>query len=111
MPSSTNLPRDLLSAAMCLSPCKTFISTLVWLSAAVENIWLFCVGIVVFLSIKGVDTPPSVSIPKVKGVTSKSNTSLTSPDKTPPCIAAPSATTSSGLMLLFGSFPKKSLTT
>ena len=29
---------------------------------------------------------------------------------TPPCIAAPIATTSSGLTLLFGSFPKKFLT-
>ena len=44
------------------------------------------------------------------GVTSKSNTSLTSPCRTPACIAAPIATTSSGFTLLFGSLPKKFLT-
>ncbi|MNY19234.1 hypothetical protein D3C86_1526570 [compost metagenome] len=48
-------------------------------------------------SINFVITPPIVSIPKDKGVTSNNNTSLTSPDKTPPWIAAPIATTSSGL--------------
>ena len=39
-----------------------------------------------------------------------SNTSLTSPDKTAPCIAAPIPTTSSGLTPLLGSLPKNSLT-
>ena len=65
---------------------------------------------VVFFSISLVNTPPNVSIPKDNGVTSKSKTSLTSPDKTPPCTAAPKATTSSGFTLLFGSLPKKFLT-
>ena len=51
-------------------------------------------------------TLPIVSIPKDKGVTSKSKTSLTSPVKTPPCIAAPTATTSSGLTPLLGFLPK-----
>ena len=51
-------------------------------------------------------TLPIVSIPKDRGVTSKSNTSFTSPVKTPPCIAAPIATTSSGLTPLEGFFPK-----
>ena len=37
------------------------ISTAVWLSAAVEKIWLFLVGIVVFLTISLVATPPMVS--------------------------------------------------
>ena len=55
-----------------------------WLSAAVENTWLFLVGIVVFLSIKVVDTPPKVSIPKDNGVTSKRTMSLISPANTPP---------------------------
>ena len=41
--------------------------------------WDFLVGIVVFLSISFVETPPSVSIPNDKGVTSNNNTSLTSP--------------------------------
>lgn len=43
------------------------------------------------------------------GVTSRSNTSFTSPCKIPPCVAAPIATTSSGLIDLFVSFPNKSL--
>ena len=34
-----------------------------------ENTWLFFVGIVVFLSISLVDTPPKVSIPKDKILT------------------------------------------
>ena len=60
-----------------------------------------------FLSINLVNTPPSVSIPRDKGVTSKSTTSLTSPCSTPACMAAPMATTSSGLTPLCGSLPKK----
>jgi len=39
---------------------------------------------VVFLGIILVITPPKVSIPKDKGVTSNNNKSLTSPFKTPP---------------------------
>lgn len=62
----------------------------------------------VFLGIIFVKTPPKVSIPKDNGVTSKSNTSFTSPFNTPPWTAAPIATASSGLTLLLGTFPKKS---
>ena len=57
-------------------------------------------------SIKVVITPPIVSIPKDKGVTSSNNTSFTSPDNTPPWIAAPIATTSSGLTPLDAFLPK-----
>ena len=64
----------------------------------------------VFFSINFVNTPPRVSIPKDNGVTSSNKTSFTSPDKTPPWTAAPSATTSSGFTLLLGSFPKKFFT-
>ena len=64
----------------------------------------------VFESISLVITPPNVSIPKDRGVTSRSTTSLTSPPRTPPCIAAPRATTSSGLTDLFGSLAKIFLT-
>ena len=71
------------------------------------KIWLLRVGIVVLRSISGVATPPSVSIESVSGVTSSSRMSLTSPPSTPPWIAAPIATTSSGLMPLCGSLPKK----
>ena len=84
MPLSWNRPRVLLYCAISRSPCKTCTSTAVWLSAAVEKIWLFFVGMVVFFSINLVNTPPMVSMPKDNGVTSSSNTSVTEPDNTPP---------------------------
>ena len=84
--------------------------TALWLSSAVEKTWLFLVGIVVFRSINRVNTPPRVSIPKESGVTSKSRTSFTSPCRTPACMPAPIATTSSGFTPRCGSFPKKLLT-
>ena len=52
-----------------------------WLSSAVEKVCVFLVGMVVFFSINAVMTPPMVSIPRLSGVTSSSNTSLTSPDQ------------------------------
>ena len=58
IPVKLNLPRVLLYAAISLSPCNTCTSTDVWPSAAVENIWDFLAGIVVFLSISFVNTPP-----------------------------------------------------
>ena len=112
IPSSLNWPRDLLSLANCLSPCTTLISTAVWLSAAVENIWLFFVGIVVFLSISLVATPPIVSIDSDSGVTSRRSTSPApaSPASLPPCTEAPNATHSSGFSDLLGSFPVRRFT-
>ena len=110
MPTNSKFPSTLLSVAISLSPCKTLIDTAGWLSSAVEKTWLFFVGIVVFFSISFVDTPPNVSIPSDNGVTSNNNTSLTSPCNTPAWIAAPIATTSSGFTDLFGSLPKKFLT-
>ena len=86
-----------LSSAICRSPWSTWISTVVWLSSAVENTSDFLVGIVVFRGMSTVVTPPSVSMPSESGVTSSSSTSFTSPPSTPPWIAAPIATTSSGL--------------
>ena len=99
-----------MSAAISRSPWKTRIVTAFWLSSAVEKIWLFLVGIVVLRSISRVKTPPSVSMPSDSGVTSSSTTSLTSPCSTPAWIAAPSATTSSGLTPLCGSLPKNLVT-
>ena len=64
-----------------------------------------------FFSINFVITPPIVSIPRDNGVTSSNRTSVTSPAKTPPCIAAPAATASSGFTSFLGSLPKYSLTT
>ena len=110
IPSNVNLPSVLLPAACDLSPCKTCISTAGWLSAAVLNISVFLAGMVVFLSINFVDTPPNVSIPNDNGVTSSNNTSFTSPCNTPPWIAAPNATTSSGFTVLLGSLPNISFT-
>jgi hypothetical protein len=52
-----------------------------WLSSAVEKVCANLVGMVVFLVIILVITPPMVSIPSDKGVTSSSSTSLRSPDK------------------------------
>ena len=70
----------------CLSPCTTLMSTAVWLSAAVEKIWLFLVGIVVFLSISLVAIPPMVSMDSDSGVTSRSKISPApaSPASLPP---------------------------
>ena len=76
-----------------------------------ENTWPFLVGIVVLRSISRVNTPPSVSMPSDSGVTSSSSTSLTSPASTPAWIAAPTATTSSGLTPLCGSLPNNCFTT
>ncbi|OPY06325.1 MAG: hypothetical protein A4E67_01531 [Syntrophaceae bacterium PtaB.Bin038] len=110
IPTSSKRPSVLLSAAMARSPWSTWMLTAGWLSAAVEKIWLLRVGIVVFFSMSFVCTPPSVSIPRERGVTSSSSTSFTSPASTPAWIAAPTATTSSGLTPLWGSFPKISRT-
>ena len=85
IPSSRKLPRDLLSRTNSLSPWRTLISTLVCPSAAVEKTSDFEVGSVVFLGIILVITPPSVSKPSDRGVTSRRTMSLTSPDKTPAC--------------------------
>ena len=85
-------------------------STCVWLSAAVENTCDFLAGMVVLRSMSLVNTPPSVSMPRERGMTSRSSTSLTSPESTPPWMAAPMATHSSGLMPLNGSLPVICLT-
>ena len=111
IPERMNLPSVLLSAANSRSPCSTWISTCGWLSEAVENVWLFEVGIVVLRSMSFVITPPNVSMPSESGVTSSNSTSLTSPARTPPWIAAPIATTSSGFTPFDGSLPPKSALT
>ncbi|KAF3837735.1 hypothetical protein F7725_009503 [Dissostichus mawsoni] len=79
-------------------------------AAASVSTWLFLVGIVVFLLMSLVKTPPRVSIPRDSGVTSSSSTSVTSPAKTPPWMAAPMATASSGLTDLLGARPNRSCT-
>ncbi len=110
MPTSWNLPSVLLNDAISDSPCRTWISTDGWLSSAVVKVSALRVGIVVLRSISFVITPPLVSMPSDSGVTSSRSTSLTSPLSTPPWMAAPTATTSSGLTPLCGSLPISSLT-
>ena len=80
------------------------------MSSAVVKVSERLVGIAVLRSISLVITPPLVSIPRERGVTSISRTSLRSPFRTPACSAAPIATTSSGLTPLLGSRPVSSLT-
>ena len=105
------LPNDTLSATIGLSPWTTLIVTAVWLSAAVVNVLSLDVGIVVFRSMIGSLTPPSVSIPKVNGVTSSKTISLvTSPAIIPAWTAAPNATASIGSTPDSASFPTASLT-
>ena len=99
-----------LSRAIGRSPWSTTISTDGWLSDAVENTCVFAVGMVVLRSISLVFTSPSVMIPSDSGVTSRSRTSLTSPLSTPAWMAAPIATTSSGLTPRCGSLSVKLLT-
>ena len=110
MPSRLNSPRALLPEAISRSPWKTLMVTAGWLSSAVEKVWANRVGMVVFLVIILVMTPPRVSMPRDSGVTSSSSTSERSPASTWPCTAAPTATASSGLTSLRGSRPKNSLT-
>mmetsp|Transcript_7228 Transcript_7228/g.14004 ORF Transcript_7228/g.14004 Transcript_7228/m.14004 type:complete len:201 (-) Transcript_7228:849-1451(-) len=82
-----------------------------WLSVVVVKPSVFLVGITVLRSMSFVSTPPSVSIPSVRGVTSSSSKSCVSappsPERMPPWTAAPYATASSGLMPLFSSLPSK----
>ena len=110
MPSRLNSPSDLLAAAISRSPWNTLMVTAGWLSSAVEKVCANLVGIVVFLVIILVITPPKVSMPSDKGVTSSSKTSLRSPESTWPWMAAPTATASSGLTSLRGSLPNNSFT-
>ena len=111
MPCNSNLPNKLLSLVRERSPSKTWINTPGWLSEYVENTCSFLVGIVVFLGINTVMTPPTVSKPMDNGVTSNNKRSWTfslpSPDKMAAWTAAPYATASSGLMDLHNSLPLK----
>jgi len=80
------------------------------LSTAVEKVSVLLAGIVVFLVIIGVLIPHIVSIPRVRGVTSSNNTSVTSQPIIPHCIAAHRATASSGFIQAFGFLPKNAST-
>mmetsp|Transcript_38207 Transcript_38207/g.62015 ORF Transcript_38207/g.62015 Transcript_38207/m.62015 type:complete len:205 (+) Transcript_38207:533-1147(+) len=84
--------------------------TAFWLSWYVENTCDFLVGIAEFRLIKVVITPPTVSIPRLNGVTSMSTglpPAILHPLKVAPRTLAPYATASSALTPLLGSFPLK----
>merc|ERR1711963_42623 len=111
IPVRLNCPKRWLCWVIGRSPSNTWIVTAGWLSAYVVNVWVCFAGIVVFRLIKVVITPPAVSMPRDKGETSSNSRSLTaslvSPVNIAACTAAPYATASSGLILLFNSLPLK----
>lgn len=72
-------PIDLLSLANSHPPCNTFILTGVCLSTAVEETSELEVGRVVLRIMILVITPPKVSIPRERGVTSRGTMSDNSP--------------------------------
>ena len=111
MPVSSKVPSGLLSRVNSRSPWKTWIATDGWLSSAVVKVSLRLVGMAVLRSMSFVMMPPLVSMPRLRGVTSISSTSLRSPLRTPAWRAAPTATTSSGLTPLLGSLPPVSFLT
>ena len=80
-------------------------STADWLSSAVENTSIRRAGMVVLRSMIFVMSPPIVSTPRDSGVTSRSRTSFISPLIMAAWMAAPMATTSSGLTVMLGSLP------
>ncbi len=110
MPVSMNSPSSSFSSAISRSPWNTRTWTEVWLSAAVVKIFDSSVGMVVFFSMSRSNRPPLTSMPRESGVTSSRTMSSTSPASTPPWMAAPSATASSGLTFFFGSWPVSSST-
>ena len=103
IPERRKRPRLLLPSAICRSPCSTWISTELWFDSEVLNRSLLRTGIGVLRGIKTFITPPIVSRPSDRGVTSLSIRSRSSPVRMPACTAAPIATTSSGLTDWHGS--------
>ena len=96
IPERRKRPNDLLSHAICRSPCSTWISTEFWLASDVLNTSALRTGMAVLRGISTFITPPIVSSPSERGVTSLSIRSRSSPVRMPACTAAPIATTSSG---------------
>lgn len=110
MPVKSNLPNKWLSFVSGLSPSKTWMVTVYWLSWYVVKTWDFLVGIYDPFGIILLITPPTVSIPSDKGVASIITippSSVSYPQITPPWTAAPKQMASSGLIPVFGSLPPK----
>ena len=110
IPRSLNLASDRLSATSSRSPWSTWMSTAVWLSTNVVNISLPVAGIVELRMMIFDVTPPIVSMPSERGVTSSSSMSRLPVIRMSACTAAPSATTSSGFSSLCGVRPNNSPT-
>merc|ERR1719284_2234814 len=73
---------------MALSPSYTWMVTAGWLSEEVVKVWVCLVGMVVFLLIREVITPPAVSIPRERGATSRRRRSETASEVSPVKMAA-----------------------
>jgi len=86
IPLRSNLPRLWLCLVSGLSPSKTLIETVLWLSWYVEKTWDFEAGMVVPRGIIFAITLPTVSIPRDNGVTSINSTFPKSPLVSPPRI-------------------------
>mmetsp|Transcript_60301 Transcript_60301/g.123905 ORF Transcript_60301/g.123905 Transcript_60301/m.123905 type:complete len:220 (-) Transcript_60301:99-758(-) len=67
----SNWPSLWQSFTIARSPSYTAMFTTAWLSEVVVKLSVFLVGITVLRSISFVSTPPSVSMPRVSGVTSR----------------------------------------
>merc|ERR1711973_826065 len=88
MPVRSNLPRRWLSLVSARSPSYTWMVTAGWLSLYVVKVWVCLVGMVVFLLMREVITPPAVSIPRDRGATSNSRRSETASLVSPVRMAA-----------------------
>mmetsp|Transcript_1144 Transcript_1144/g.3306 ORF Transcript_1144/g.3306 Transcript_1144/m.3306 type:complete len:217 (-) Transcript_1144:1273-1923(-) len=74
-PESSKLPNKRLSLVRARSPSKTLMSTPGWLFSFVVNVRALVAGMVVLRSMSRVITPPAVSMPSDRGVTSSSTRS------------------------------------
>mmetsp|Transcript_71420 Transcript_71420/g.118693 ORF Transcript_71420/g.118693 Transcript_71420/m.118693 type:complete len:315 (-) Transcript_71420:732-1676(-) len=114
MPRNWKSPSLWQSLVRVRSPSKTWMFTAFWLSALVEKTCVLRVGMTVLRGMSFANTPPTVSMPRVSGVTSSKTTESSflseDPERIAACTAAPCATASSGWTPLLGSLPlKKSL--
>src|SRR6266545_3756148 len=79
IPARSNRARERSSFASSRSPCTTCMSTAVCPSTEVVKYSFAMVGMVVFRGISTLTMPPSVSIPRLSGVTSSSSISVMPP--------------------------------
>ena len=112
MPSSTKRPRLLFSLAIGRSPWRTWISTWLWLSSAVEKVSLLRVGIVVLRGMSGGHHAAlRLDAERQRRDVEQQDVLDVAARARRPGSAAPTATTSSGLTPLCGSLPPNSFLT